>query len=361
MVEKEQHHNTATPSHAPSDTQQMNAESACTNNNETPQIPSDDSPHPPQKDLSQPHQEPVLNGYWGQVKSNLHAYTQQGLKHTAYLKQLFQKDPKTAVFWWFKTFREQDALKASIHELVHASKKDDFTLNQVSQTLSSYTFTEDVKGQIQWFADAHNKVMTATQQLEAASTIKKSILTPILNEFKYIINAEELWHDLGLSSIHLQVNTMYQKLFSLLEDLKKIESDKLTSQKEQQALDKEKLKQEEHHAQVELEKLAAIKEKEKRLSIVEQKKAQIAKKEADVIEIQRQEKEAELNAQAAEKQRQLQLQNSYVELQIQEKLDTLSIPELSIMLSKKLSKDADLSDADHRTLDNLRKTLEECK
>jgi hypothetical protein len=70
----------------------------------------------------------------------------------------------------------------------------------------------------------------------------------------------------------------------------------------------------------------------------------------------KEEKLAELRAQEAERQRQLQLQASYVDMQVQDKLSSLSVKELAAMLSGRVLQ-SELSEDDKRSIEELKVKL----
>ncbi|NVJ51323.1 MAG: hypothetical protein HWE11_13115, partial [Gammaproteobacteria bacterium] len=273
-----------------------------------------------------------------------------------YFIECYREDKKGALAWWWKTNAQNEALKDAIKELSNKVNQDNFTLDKIWTTLSDFTLRPEDISKLKWFEDAHDKIISVTTQFKTGKTPDRVTLQKLQNQLRFIANSEDFCQKFGLEKARKEVFRMYKDLTNVLNDLKKVEREKLAMKENEQKLEAKRLAKEKAEAELKKEKAALIKEKETRLKAVEEKKKAIAFKQAQEAERVKEERLSELRAQEAEKQRQLQLQSSFVDMQVQDRLKLLSVKELAVMLNSRVLQ-SDLSDDDKSTLNDLKDKL----
>lgn len=273
-----------------------------------------------------------------------------------YFKQCYQEDKHGAIKWWLKTNKEQDELKQAISRLSYQMNDEDFTLDKIWSALSDFTLKPEDVNKLKWFEDAHHKIIQITTALKTGRKVERPVLQKLQNQLRFIANSEEFSQKYGLEKARKEVFKMYKHLTQVLDELKKIEREKMANKENEQKLEARRLAKEKAEAEAQKEKLEVIKHKEARLQAQEEKKKALAFKEAEEAEMLREEKLAELKAQEAEQQRQLQLQGTYLDMQVQDKISALSIKELSAMLSSRVNQ-SELSEDDQKSIEDLKVKL----
>ena len=233
---------------------------------------------------------------------------------------------------------------------------EDFTLDKIWSALSDFTLKPEDVNKLKWFEDAHHKIIQITTALKTGRKVERPVLQKLQNQLRFIANSEEFSQKYGLEKARKEVFKMYKHLTQVLDELKKIEREKMANKENEQKLEARRLAKEKAEAEAQKEKLEVIKHKEARLQAQEEKKKALAFKEAEEAEMLREEKLAELKAQEAEQQRQLQLQGSYLDMQVQDKISALSIKELSAMLSSRVNQ-SELSEDDQKSIEDLKVKL----
>lgn len=264
-------------------------------------------------------------------------------KKINYLSESVSRSGMDGASHWLKSHHQIDELKEALEDLVKASESDEFRLAQVETTFSSFVIPEEDMGQADWYRAASVQLDQFEKLLVEKDRLDKKLLTTLINELKYISEANEFHERYQLQSIQKKVKKVYQSLIDALKEYKTAEREKIQHQKEQDKIAAARLQTEKAQAEAKKATMENMKIKEKRLAIIEEKKRLLAAKEKMEIEKKQEVELAEVKAKEAEHQRQAKLQDAYVDLQLEERVGNWSISDVTKILQKKAS-DAELSE-----------------
>ncbi|TQV72287.1 hypothetical protein FLL45_18895 [Aliikangiella marina] len=258
-------------------------------------------------------------------------------KKLNYLSESVSRSGMEGASHWLKSHHQIDDLKDALEDLLKASESEEFKLAQVETTFSSFVIPEEDMGQADWYRAASIQLEQFEKSLLEKKTFDKKQITSLINELKYISEANEFHERYQLQSIQAKVKNVYQNLVDALNEFKKIEREKFQQQKEQDKIQAARLQTEKAQAEAKKATMESVKIKEKRLAIIEEKKRLLAEKEKMELEGKQEIEMAEVKAKEAEHQRQAKLQDAYVDLQLEERMNSWSVAEVADILRRKAS------------------------
>jgi hypothetical protein len=294
----------------------------------------------------------------GQVKANILIFGKLCQRKTAYLIECINRFGFQGALWWLKTHSQYDELKESIQDLLTSYEDPQTPLNLVQQVLDNFKLPEEDLGYVHWYSDAHNKLLNFLAVLEKKDKFDERLLQSAMNELKYIGQANEFHQYYGLEALQKKVKDMYQELQESIHknqvlNFEKLETDKRNAELTLKQGDLDKLK-----AKAKIKTMEAVKIKEKRMAIMEDKKRKMAKIELVELEIKKQSEKAEFDAKEAEANRQASLQESYRALEITEKIKEMPLENLVNLVNTKITNKKILTFMQLAQLDKLKETID---
>ena len=257
-------------------------------------------------------------------------------KKMNYLSESMSRSGMEGATHWLKSHHQIDDLKSALEDLVTASEQDDFKLIQVETTLSSFILPEEDLGQAEWYRTASNLLDDFQKTLIEQHKFDKQKITAVLNELKFISQADEFHQRYQIQLIQQKVTQVYQELTKALTDFKSGEKEKLNTQKEQDKLKAAQIEADKAKAEAKKVMLESVKIKEKRLAIIEEKKRKLAERELLEAQNKHELENSELLAKQAETERQAKLQDAYIDLQLEEKINSWSVSHVTSLLQQKV-------------------------
>lgn len=235
--------------------------------------------------------------------------------HLGYLKNLVKDDPGNAWQTFKTTYKQQDALKASIADLQQRCGAEDFSWEEVTAVLSQYHLPPDDLGQAEWYQNAHRQYHDALARLDKEQRFRPAFIESLVKELRFLAEANEFNQKYGLTAVQARIKAMYHALVQRIDEFNAMAKQELALKKDQQEV--EKLKAQEAIAAAEAAKIAEQTKlvQEQRMKVFEEKKRLEAKRAADEAEQLRLEKQREYDAEEAHRRRQQELQDSFKNLQ----------------------------------------------
>lgn len=265
------------------------------------------------------------------------------------------------VAWWFKTHGQVDELKIALDDLRANFEKEDVSLSIVERILGDFKLPEEDLGHVFWYTDAHKKLDAFETKLTDKKIFDIKLLQKAMNELKFIGQANQFHQIYQLEAIQQRIKDMYQVLQKKIVEQQALEKQKLEADKKQQMADLAKSESDKVAAIAKAKTMEAVKIKEKRLAIIEEKKRQELENQAQELKMKEQNEQAEIRAKEAEAERQSKLQESYRELEIQEKIKELPLEELLDIVNQKVENKTILTFIQLDKLSKLQHTMEQKK
>ncbi len=282
------------------------------------------------------------------LKQRTEAVSKSWKKKITHLSNAVSRNGIDGVQYWLKSQHQVEELEDALSDLKQAALQADFSFLQVHTTLSSFILPKEDTDHAEWYLTANNLIESFYKKLTSENSVDLILLKRIVKELQFISKADDFHLRYQLTELQQEVTNLYQQLQDTLSELKKIEKDKL-----QISIEKEKTKQ----AELETKKadtlakkamLESMKMKEKRIAIMEEKRRQVANKEASIERQKVLDKEEDARAKQEEINRQAKLQESYLELQLEEKIASW---DLSTLIAKaQLKLEGELSAEDKSAL-----------
>jgi len=265
------------------------------------------------------------------------------------------------VVWWFKTHAQIDELKIALDDLRAELENEDVSLLIVERILGDFKLPEEDLGHVFWYTDAHKKLDAFETKLTDKKIFDIKLLQKAMNELKFIGQANQFHQNYQLEAIQQRIKDMYQVLQKKIVEQQALEKQKLEADKKQQVADLAKSESDKVAAIAKAKTIEAVKIKEKRLAIIEEKKRQELENQAQELKMKEQNEQAEIRAKEAEAERQSKLQESYRELEIQEKIKELPLEELLDIVNQKVENKTILTFIQLDKLSKLQHTMEQKK
>jgi|GEM_PF-5001102 len=278
-----------------------------------------------------------------QIKKKTADLSKSWQKKLGYLSEQVSRSGMEGASHWLKSHHQIDELNAAIDELLEASNSESFKLIQVDTTLNSFVIPEEDQGQADWYRAASNLIDGFEKSLIEDQEFDAKKLTALLNELKFISEADDFHHRYKIQSIQQKVTKVYQTLLQALTEYKTLQREKLDAQKEQDKLKAAQIEADKAAAEAKKAMMETVKIKEKRLAIIEEKKRKLAEKELLESQNRHEIEQSEMLAKQAEIERQSKLQDAYIDLQLEEKINNWQAIEIAELLQKKADSSA-LSD-----------------
>ena len=296
-----------------------------------------------------------------QIKSKISDLGKLSQRKSAYLIECVNRFGFSGFLWWLKTHGQNDELKESIDDLLISFEDPTTPLNLVQQVLDNFKLPEEDLGHIMWYSDAHNKLMSFQDTLLKKEKFEINLLQSAMNELKYIGAANEFHQYYGLESLQKKVKNMYQDLQESINKHEALNYQKIEADKKQAEIDIKESETNKIEAKAKIKTMEAVKMKEKRIAIMENKKRKLAEIELKELEIKKQNEKAEHDAKEAEAKRQASLQESYRELEIEEKIKEMPLENLVSLVSTQIEKKQILTFIQLEKLDRLKETIDSKK
>jgi len=293
-----------------------------------------------------------------QVKTDLSNLGKLSQRKFAYLVECINRFGANGAFWWLKTHSQNDDLTESIQDLLTSYEDPSTPLNLVQQVLDNYKLPEEDLGYVLWYSDAHNKLLNFQAVLEKKGKFDISLLQSAMNELKYIGQAHEFHQYYGLETLQKKVKDMYQELQESINKNQALSYEKIESEKRQTELTLKQGELDKLKVKAKIKTMEAVKIKEKRMAIMENKKRKMAEIELVELEIKKQNEKSEFDAKEAEAKRQASLQESYRELEITEKIKEMPLEALISLVNTQITNKKILTFIQLAQLDKLKESIE---
>jgi len=271
-----------------------------------------------------------------ELKQRTREFSQVWQKKLGYLSEYYARSGLDGAAHWLKSHHQIEDLETALHELVLASDDEEFSLLQVATTLSCFNLPEEDQGQAEWYQVAHNHLTEFEKELVENNQFDLKKLQAAQNELKFISQADEFHQRYSIQPIQQKASIVYQSLEQAIKEHKVIEKEKNQIKKDQDAIKVAEMEALKAQALAKKAMIDSVKVKEKRIAIIEQKKQKIAEIELLQAQEQKEFKDAELKSKQAEIERQYKLQDSYIELQLEEKIAGWDLNDLILSFTKKL-------------------------
>jgi len=296
-----------------------------------------------------------------QIKQNLLIFLAYARRKFVYLLVCVNRFGLSGVQWWFKTQAQQDEFELALKHLRSELAAEEVDLKLVEKTFLKFTIPEEDLGHVYWYSDAYRKLREFEFKLDKEKVVDVTMLRQAMNELRFIGQSNDFHKTYHLEDIQNRINVMYQELQSKIADQQSIERANLDSDKQQQVVALAEAEAAKADALVKAKMMENIKIKEKRLAIIEEKKRQLAEQDSAEIKRKEQNELAEIQAKQAETERQAALQQSYVNLEIKEKVKQLPLEELIEVVNQKIEDKKILTFIQQDQLSKLGHTIEEKK
>ncbi len=296
-----------------------------------------------------------------QLKHQISVFFDVARRKFAYLMDCINRFGLAGISWWFKTQRQEDEFKIALADLREELAGAKVCLLSVEKTFSDFIIPEEDLGHVYWYTDAHNKLASFEKTLADKYKFDIKQLQLAMNELKYIGQSQEFHQIYQLEDIQQRIKDMYQELQQKIVEQQSLERQKIEIDKQQQVANLAQADADKAAAVAKTKMMEAVKIKEKRLAIIEEKKRQLAEKETTELRIREQNEQAEIKAKEAEIERQSKLQASYRELEIKEKIKELPLEELIEMVNQQIEQKKILTFIQLDQLSKLKQTIEEKK
>lgn len=293
-----------------------------------------------------------------QVKTKLSNFGKLSQRKFAYLLKCINRFGANGAFWWLKTHGQNDDLKESVQDLLTSFENPMTPLNLVQQVLDNYQLPDEDLGYVMWYSDAHNKLLNFQAVLEKKNSFDVSLLQSAMNELKYIGQAQEFHQYYGLELLQKKVRDMYQQLQESIDKNQALNYEKLEADKRQLELTLKQGELDKLKAKAKIKTMEAVKIKEKRIAIMENKKRKMAEIELVELEIKKQNEQSEFDAKKAEAKRQASLQESYRELEIAEKIKEMPLEKLVSLVNTQITNKKILTFIQLAQLDKLKEAID---
>lgn len=279
----------------------------------------------------------------------------------AYLLDCINRFGISGIPWWFRTYSQIDEFEIALQDLRVDLAAENANLLLVEKIFADFLIPEDDLGHVYWYTDAHNKIENFNKKLTDKKQFDIKMLQLAMKELQFIGQSDEFHQTYQLENIQQKVKDMYQELQQKIIEQQSIEREATKADKQKNTADLARADADKAAAVAKEKMMEAVKIKEKRLAIIEEKKRQIAEKEAVEIKIKEENEQAEIQAKKAEVERQEKLQDSYRELEIKEKIKELPLEELIEMVNKQIENKKILTFIQLDQLSKLKHTIEEKK
>jgi len=253
------------------------------------------------------------------------------------LSEAVSRDGMDGASHWLKSHHQTGDLNAAIDDLLLASENEDFQLLQIETTLSSFVLPDEDLGQAEWYKTAHNYLSEFETKLTEKKIFDIKLLQAAQKELKFITQSNEFHQRYRLQPIQEKVSKVYQSLQQSIIEYKSIEQEKNQVLQDESNIKLAQIESDKAQAEAKKSMIENIKVKEKRIAIIEEKKRMIAEKELVAAQQIQQNEEFELQAKQAEVDRQTKLQESYLELQLEEKIAGWELDEFIKKMTIKLN------------------------
>ena len=278
-----------------------------------------------------------------------------------YLMDCINRFGLAGISWWIKTQQQEKEFKIALADLREELSGAEVSLLSVEKTFSDFILPEEDLGHVYWYTDAHNKLATFEKTLADKNKFNIKQLQLAINELKYIGQSQEFHQTYQLEDIQQRIRNMYQELLQKIVEQQSLEREKIEIDKQQQVANLAQADADKAAAVAKTKMMEAVKIKEKRLAIIEEKKRQLAEKEITELRIREQNEQAEIKAKEAEIERQSKLQESYRELEIKEKIKELPLEELIEMVNQQIEHKKILTFIQLDQISKLKHTIEKKK
>jgi len=295
------------------------------------------------------------------LKQQMSVFINIARRKFAYLVDCINRFGFPGLSWWFKTQQQQDEFEIALADLRVELAAEKVSLLSVEKIFSDFIIPEEDLGHVYWYTDAHNKLEAFEKTLTEKNKFDIKQLQQVMNELKFIGQSDEFHHIYQLEDIQQRIKGMYQELQQKIVEQQSLERQKIETDKQQQVTGLAQADADKAASIAKAKMMEAVKIKEKRLAIIEDKKRQLAEKEVTELRIREQNEQAEIKAKEAEIERQTKLQESYRELELKEKLKELPLEELIEMVNYQIGHKKILTFIQLDQLSKLKSTIEEKK
>ncbi len=289
------------------------------------------------------------------LDSSLLALTNRRLR---YLGSCVRRFGIQGALWWFKTYQQQDSFNDALDRLRASLEKEQLSFVLIAETFSQFIIPEEDQGYVDWYVAAHNKLLRLEQSLDKDQHLNIDRLEAVISELKYISGADKFHETYQLGSIQQKVTLMYQQLQDTLNEQQLIEKQKLEVEKLKQQSNLARAEADKKEAEAKAKTMESVKEKERRLAIIEERKYKLAECEALELKAKELKLQEELEAKKADSERQEALQKSYQELELKESVKDIPLEELVEIVKKKIENKKILTFIQQDQLAKLKQTIE---
>lgn len=251
---------------------------------------------------------------WNKFSAKISDSIADARKNIVYLSSELKTNPTDGLSWWLKNKHQYEQVDQALRTLHSKIETTDFCLLDVYVFFTSFNFRDDDIAHAEWYQQAQNNIQALDKRLDAGDLIVPGIFRGVLNELRYISEADAFHKRWGLTSLQSKVQTMYEQLLEKVELLKTTASDAQFIQKkqlviEQKRLELEKIKAQKEALQIQKEKALLLKEKVIEERQLREIRRQEHLEEQKLFQLKEQKEQAE-----AEAKRKEELQSSYADL-----------------------------------------------
>jgi hypothetical protein len=209
--------------------------------------------------------------------------------------------------WWHDSDRFPER-QQGLEQLLQDTAEGRLTFDKVHQLFQSCPCAESDQVVAEWFLKAHMEIERFLGQ--PPSPLRPRDLRPLLNELKYMVEAQEFYDRWGLQPLLEEINMLYQTLLDTVSELKaqqqtQLELEKKKAAVEEKRLELEKIREQKAAILAQKEKIALQKEK-----TIEERKLREAKAEEHREAQKLMEMEARHAEKIAEERRRTELESS---------------------------------------------------
>ncbi len=251
---------------------------------------------------------------WRDLTENFSGYLAEKKQSIAYLSKEIKTNPADGLGWWLKNRKQYSQVEQALNKIYWRIEAKDFLLDEVYQFFTSFQFRDDDIAHAEWFQQAHIKIKALDKRLDAGDILIPGIFRGVLNELHYISEAGDFHNRWGLQQLQIKVTTMYEQLLEKIDSLKQLASEAQSLEKKQllvtqKRLELEKITTQKQALELQKEKAQLLKDK----VLQETKRLEIKRKqhieEQKLFQLKEQQQQNE-----DENKRKQELQSSYADI-----------------------------------------------
>ncbi len=251
---------------------------------------------------------------WNKLRAKFSESISETRKNITNLSTELKNNPADGLSWWLKNKHQYDDLNEALVSLHKQVDSENFSLLEVYNFFTGFNFRDDDIAHAEWYQQAQQKIIALEKRLDSGDILVSGIFRGVLNELRYISEADAFHKRWGLVPLQKKVQIMYKQLLDKVESLKTAATEaQLIDKKrliiQQKQLELEKIKIQKEALQIQKEKAQLLKDKVIEERQLRETRRQEHLEQQKLFQLKEQKEQTE-----AEARRREELQSSYADL-----------------------------------------------